>query len=132
MNIKKNVLIIAAHPDDEVLGCGGYIDKNKNSHNFKVIFLAEGSSCRYVDLIKNKKKIQKDILIRKNSANKALKILGVKKVTFYENECGSLSKISQIKLNRIIEKEIMEFRPNIILTHSNYDLNFLETSEPTA
>ena len=48
--MKKNVMIIVAHPDDEVLGCGGFINKYKKKFNFKVIFLAEGSSCKYVNL----------------------------------------------------------------------------------
>ena len=54
--MKKNVMIIVAHPDDEVLGCGGFINKYKKKFNFKVIFLAEGSSCKYVNLVK---KLQK-------------------------------------------------------------------------
>ena len=58
LNMKKKILIIVAHPDDEVLGCGGFISKYKNKYDFKVIFLAEGSSCRYKNLLKNKKKLK--------------------------------------------------------------------------
>ena len=44
----NKTLIVAAHPDDEVLGCGGLIKKlTKRNKKIKVIFLAEGSSCRY-------------------------------------------------------------------------------------
>ncbi len=132
--MKKNVIIIAAHPDDEILGCGGFINKYKKKFNFKVVFLAEGSSCRYVNLVedkkkiefdlkKNKKKIDEEILVRKNCAKKALKILGVDKMNFYDNRCGSLSYISQLGLNKIVEKEIKDFKPKIILTHSGKDLN---------
>ena len=121
--MKKNVMVIAAHPDDEVLGCGGFLNKYKKKYNFKVIFLAEGSSCRYTNLTKDKDKIDQEILERKNCAKKALKILGVKVFSFYDNKCGSLSNIPQLKLNKIIEKEIADFKPNIIFTHSNKDLN---------
>ena len=85
--------------------------------------MAEGSSCRYTNLIKDKNKIDQEILKRKNYAKKALKILGVKAFSFYDNKCGSLSNIPQLKLNKIIEKEIEDFKPNIIFTHSNKDLN---------
>ena len=39
----KKILIIAAHPDDEVLGCGGLIAKNiRKKNKIRVIFLADG------------------------------------------------------------------------------------------
>ena len=52
---KKKILIVAAHPDDEILGCGGSIIKLKNNHEIKVIFLTNGVSGR----IKNKQKLLK-------------------------------------------------------------------------
>ena len=46
----KRVLVIAAHPDDEVLGCGATISKySRQGAQFMVLFIAEGSSCRYAD-----------------------------------------------------------------------------------
>ena len=45
--MKNNILIIAAHPDDETLGCGGLIYQNSRKNNIKVIFLGEGTSCRF-------------------------------------------------------------------------------------
>ena len=43
----KKALIIAAHPDDETLGCGGIISRFSDSTEFKVVFISEGTSCRY-------------------------------------------------------------------------------------
>ena len=43
--MKKKLLIVAAHPDDEILDAG-FISKYKGNYDFKVMFLAEGSSCR--------------------------------------------------------------------------------------
>ena len=54
-NIKEKVLIVVAHPDDEVLGCGGYLSKYKNSKEFKVIFIGEGTSCRFPKISSNSK-----------------------------------------------------------------------------
>tara|TARA_B100000963_G_scaffold296499_1_gene267656 strand:- start:5970 stop:6659 length:690 start_codon:yes stop_codon:yes gene_type:complete len=121
--MKKKVLVLAAHPDDETLGCGGFLDKYKKKFEFRVVFLAEGSSCRYEDKLKYKKKIIKDIKHRKDCATKALKVFSISNVIFYNNICGQLNKIPQINLNRVIEKEIKNFKPEIILTHSDKDLN---------
>lgn len=121
--MKKKVLIIAGHPDDEVLGCGGFLDKYKNKYEFKVVFMTEGSSCRYDDQVQNEKKIKRDIEHRKKCAIKALKIFSITKITFHNHKCGHLNRTPEIKLNKLIENEIKSFKPEIILTHSNKDLN---------
>ncbi len=121
--MKKKVLIIACHPDDEILGCGGFLDKYKNQYKFKVIFLAEGSSCRYKDKVKYEVNINRDIASRQNSAIKALKFFSISDISFFNHVCGQLNKVPQTILNKIIEDQIKIFRPNIIFTHSNKDLN---------
>ena len=101
--MKKKVLIIACHPDDEILGCGGFLDKYKNQYKFKVIFLAEGSSCRYKDKVKYELNINRDIASRQNSAIKALKLFSISDVSFFNHACGQLNKVPQTILNKIIE-----------------------------
>ena len=45
--MKKKILIIAAHPDDEVLGCGGAIIKHlKQKDSVYIMFLTNGISSR--------------------------------------------------------------------------------------
>ena len=60
---KKKVLVIAAHPDDEALGCGGTIYKlSSEGHNVSVLFLSDGVSSRIPNKlskeIDNRKKMQ--------------------------------------------------------------------------
>ncbi len=120
----KNFLVVVAHPDDEVLGCGGMLKKlSKLKKNIKVIFVAEGSSCRYKDLVKHKKQIKKSISQREKFAEKALKDLGIKKFDFYNLNCGKLNSYPITQVAQIIEKEIKEFKPEIIVSHSNFDVN---------
>ena len=41
--MKQKILVIAAHPDDETLGCGGTISKfTKENYEARVIFLSDG------------------------------------------------------------------------------------------
>ena len=121
--MKKKYLIIAAHPDDETLGCGAtisYLRKKKNE--VRVIFLGEGSTCRFDSTTK------KDILIkaieqRKKFSLNAMKILNVKSYFYYNLPCGKFDQIPILKLAKIIEKEISTFKPNIIFTHSETDVH---------
>ena len=46
MNIHK-ALIVAAHPDDDILGCGGLLSRFRGEIQFKVVFIAEGTSARF-------------------------------------------------------------------------------------
>ncbi len=117
----NKVLIICAHPDDDILGCGGYISKYSKSHKFRVLFIAEGSSCRFEDN-KSQKSIN-EIKKRNSYAINALKILGVDDVKFSNLRCGCLNKYPILEINKIIEREINDFSPNIIFTHSSDDAN---------
>ena len=117
------VLIIVAHPDDEVLGCGGYISKFSKKKSFKIVFMAEGTSCRFTKINLGTKKVIKEINKRKKMAIKALNFLGVKNYKFYNYPCGRLDGVEIIDLNKIIEAEIKSYKPNIILTHNENDCN---------
>lgn len=56
----KNILIIAAHPDDEILGCGGNIARlNKEGYKIITLILGEGISSR--DDVRDVKKREKNI-----------------------------------------------------------------------
>lgn len=121
--MKKKILVVVAHPDDETLGCGGLISNySKKGFKFKTLVLGEGTSCRYP---KNSKEteIKKKILEREKSCKKALKILGAKEVTFKNLPCGRFDTVPIIDIAKIVEKEILTFDPDTVITHSNTDVN---------
>ena len=118
----KRVLIIAAHPDDECLGCGATISKySRQGVEFMVLFIAEGSSCRYesptcavgMDAIAQ----------RTHQAINALNLLGVRDYQFNDLPCGRLDQIPIIEINKIIERVVNKFNPDTVLTHSDLDAN---------
>ena len=118
----KRVLVIAAHPDDEVLGCGAMISKySRRGVQFMVLFIAEGSSCRYADPASLDSTAA--IESRTRQAVNALTILGIKDYRFNDLPCGRLDQVPIIEINKVIEHAISKFDPDTVLTHSAIDAN---------
>ena len=120
----KKYLIVAAHPDDDILGCGGTLKKlTKLKKNVRVIFVAEGSSCRFKNYNKFEKKIEETIKQREKFAKQALLDLGINNSYFYNLVCGKLNNYPITEISKIVEDEIAKFNPEVVITHSNYDVN---------
>ena len=114
-------LIVAAHPDDDILGCGGLLSKLTSSgESVRVIFIAEGTTCRYNNITE---KVKNEIASRNQVGINALKILGVSDYNFYNFPCGRLDVEPIIDIAKIIEKEIENYKPKTILTHFRNDVN---------
>ena len=86
----KKILIIAAHPDDEILGCGGMIAKLKRNNQIQVLFLTDGISART--------KGNKSINIRKNETLKLFKYLKIKKPIFFDFSDNELDKSTLLSI----------------------------------
>lgn len=114
---KLKILVVAAHPDDETLGCAGTIARHKNDGDVvEVCFMTNGVSAR-----KNTK--LNDIRQRKNAALKAQNILGIKK-TYYNNfQDNMMDKSCLLDVIKCIEKIIYRSMPEIVYTHFHGDLN---------
>jgi len=129
-----NILIIAAHPDDEVLGMGGTIAKHTSQHDtVSIIYMATGITGRRELLeseyeIKNiPKKIQEDwqqeIGKLRQDANKSARLLKVKNVKFFDFPDNEMDGIHLLKVVKVIEKEIKTAKPDRIYTNHYGDLN---------
>jgi len=114
---KKTILIVAAHPDDEVLGCGGMISKyGSMGVDIHVIFMTNGSSSR-------KESNSQVIIKRKKSAEYAAKLLGINSITFCNFPDNKMDSIPLLKIVQKIEEIVKNIQPSIIYTHHIGDLN---------
>ena len=129
----SKILIISAHPDDEVIGIGGILKKLSKQHEINILFLADGITARknsghvnstnYEPTEKMKAEMQKEIDIRKRHAKNALKVLGVKNMKFLDLPDNELDTVPFLKIVKEVEKEIKSTKCNMIFTHHHNDLN---------
>ncbi len=120
--MKKKVLVIAAHPDDEMLGCGGTIARHaSNKDSVTVMVLGEGITSRSIkrNIDKNKNYLNQ----LKDKTRKANKTLGVNNVIFENLPDNRFDDLNILDVTKKIEKVLFSFKPNIIYTHSGLDLN---------
>ena len=109
-----NILVIAPHPDDEVLGMGGTIKKLSKKNKIILCVISEGATAQY----KNKKMIQ----VRRDSCKKAAKILGISHIIFLDYPDMRLN-LSHLDINKKLEEIIEKYRPEIVYTAPKNDLN---------
>lgn len=118
----KKVLVIAAHPDDEVLGCGGTIASQVLKGDIvKVVIAAEGLTSRQDsrDAEVLKKELNKLHTVA-FEANAQLGVTDVQMLAFPDNRMDGLELLDVVKQ---IEKVVTDFNPNVIYTHFPNDLN---------
>lgn len=120
--IKKNFLIIAAHPDDEILGCGGIAAKLvQEGYSGSTIIVSEGITSR--DQKRNLSHRANELKILKKKCIKANKQIGINKVYFLDFPDNRLDTIALLDIVKKIEILIKKIKPKVVFTHNNSDLN---------
>lgn len=117
-----NVLIVAAHPDDEVLGCGATIAKHtKNGDTVYVLILAEGITSRDRKRNRDKRRIELSNLAQ--AAQNAAEILGVASLSLHQFPDNKMDTCNLLDVVKVVEQSIQIHKPEIIYTHHCGDLN---------
>lgn len=114
--MKNIVLAVGAHPDDEVLGPGGTLAKHASSGDeVHVLIVTEGTTQQYTDagIIEEKKA----------AAKRCATTLGVEEVHFADLPDMRLDNVSHVEVNAAIEDVVESIGPDVVYTHSPYDVN---------
>lgn len=124
MNFKnKRILVVVAHPDDEILGVGSTIHKLISEHNcqVKVIILGEGLTSRSDQ--RDAKRWEKELEKHRENIYSAKKKIGYQELSIYNFADNRFDSINLLEIVKVIEKEKQAFNPEIIFTHHHGDLN---------
>jgi len=117
-----SVLVVAAHADDEILGCGGVIAKHADQgDDVHILIVAEGITSR--DETRNAGARKDEISVLHEAAHNAAFALGVPSQIFCGLPDNRLDSMPLLDIIKIIEQHLVEFAPSVVYTHHGGDLN---------
>lgn len=120
MNDVPIILVVAAHPDDEVLGCGATIAKLSAAGDVHILILGEGFTSRHAA---RDNADRSEVECLRAAARSAAKTLGARSVKLDDLPDNRFDEVSLLDVVKRVEKAIEEVCPRIIYTHHPGDLN---------
>jgi LmbE family N-acetylglucosaminyl deacetylase len=115
------VLVVAAHPDDEVLGCGGTMARlAQEGCDVNIAILGEGITSRHVQ---RSEADSKTLARLHQQVYEAAAKVGAKDVALFKLPDNRLDTVPLLDMVKLVEELIQKFQPEVIYTHHAGDLN---------
>lgn len=112
----NSILVVCAHADDDVLGCGGVIARHSAAGDeVRLCFMTDGVGAREAGSSAAK--------ARRKAAEKAGKLLGARKIYNFDFPDNRLDTIALIELIQVVESVVSETKADTVYTHFRHDLN---------
>ena len=111
----SRVLVVGAHPDDEILGPGGTLARHvRDGDEVHAVIVADGATSRYCDDM---------VSVLAGSAARAAKVLGIASHRLQGLPHQRLDALPLLEVTQAIEAVIDEIRPQFVYTHFPGDVN---------
>jgi LmbE family N-acetylglucosaminyl deacetylase len=119
----KKVMIVVAHPDDELLGLGATLHKLIKDYNVKthVVILGEGITSR-----SNKRDLdlwEEQLATHRENIQNAQKAIGFHSTSIFDFPDNRFDSVALLDIIKVVEKEKTKFLPEVIFTHHGGDVN---------
>jgi LmbE family N-acetylglucosaminyl deacetylase len=115
------ILVIAAHSDDEVLGCGATIARlAKEGNEISIALLGEGVTSRYSKREDADRRLIEELGAKAKAVSE---VLGAREISFFDLPDNRFDTVSLLDIVKKVEGLIEEVRPDIVFTHHAGDLN---------
>jgi LmbE family N-acetylglucosaminyl deacetylase len=119
----KRIMVVAAHPDDEILGAGATMNRLIKNYGavIRVVILGEGITSR-ADF-RDTNMWQLELETHRRNIEKAKSAIGYQELSIHNFPDNRFDTVALLDIIKVIEKEKKSFQPEVIFTHFGGDLN---------
>lgn len=119
----KRILVVVAHPDDEILGLGATMHDLVHQYGctIRAVILGEGITSRSDE--RDREKWTQELAVHRANIHSAAAAIGYESVGIYDFPDNRFDSVALLDIVKVIEKEKADFQPSIIFTHHGGDTN---------
>jgi len=119
----KRILVVVAHPDDELLGLGATIHRLVHRHGCtaRAVILGEGLTSRAT--VREPEKWAAELATHRANIAQAAAAIGYESTGIYDFADNRFDSVDLLDLVKVVEQEKEQFQPDVIFTHHGGDTN---------